>query len=293
MSHAVKIDYQGISIQCQSVCEMANSQLCKLDQMLDALENGSTRLLNSQTDALRKEITNIKKNLQNKIDSVLRKARNKASLGSVVVDSDFMGSHANAYEVIKEAEELEILVTRLADTKLVEMEALLNQLMNSRLTTHQDKLKDLASGKIRINYDVQEKMNAIVDEVIRQYVYLAWVDHPNASYDSLYSIAIKMKVTADNQQYVESEEKKIEEIKIELRNERIDEKIIENIVRHDVGTAKERVQKARKLANEEIINEKIQKKRDISNTAIIGNSGSISKDELIRILGISPYNNLR
>ena len=44
---------------------------------------------------------------------------------------------------------------------------------------------------------------------------------------------------------------------------------------------------------EEIINEKIQKKRDISNTAIIGNSGSISKDELIRILGISPYNNLR
>ena len=110
------VDYQGISIQCQSVCEMANSQLCKLDQMLDALENGSTRLLNSQTDALRKEITNIKKNLQNKIDSVLRKARNKASLGSVVVDSDFMGSHANAYEVIKEAEELEILVTRLADT---------------------------------------------------------------------------------------------------------------------------------------------------------------------------------
>ena len=44
---------------------------------------------------------------------------------------------------------------------------------------------------------------------------------------------------------------------------------------------------------EEIINEKIQKKRDISDTAIIGNSGSISRDELIRILGISPYNNLQ
>ena len=40
MSHAVRIDYQGISIQCQSICEMASSQLCKLDRMLDEIENG-------------------------------------------------------------------------------------------------------------------------------------------------------------------------------------------------------------------------------------------------------------
>lgn len=259
MSHAVRIDYQGISIQCQSVCEMANSQLCKLDQMLDVIESGSTRLLNSQTDALRKEITKNKKDLQNKIDSVLSKARKKASLGSIIVDSDYMGSHANAYEVIEESKELEIMVARLTDTKMVEMEALLNKLMNSKLVANQDKLKDLASGKIRINYDVQEKINAIVDEVIRQYVYLAWVDNPNASYDSLCSIATKMKVAADNQQYVAVEEKKIEEIKIELRNEKIDEKIIEKIVSRDNGTAKERVQKVRELANEEIVNEKIRR----------------------------------
>ncbi len=142
MSHAVRIDYQGISIQCQSVCEMANSQLCKLDQMLDVIESGSTRLLNSQTDALRKEITKNKKDLQNKIDSVLSKARKKASLGSIIVDSDYMGSHANAYEVIEESKELEIMVARLTDTKMVEMEALLNKLMNSKLVANQDKLKD-------------------------------------------------------------------------------------------------------------------------------------------------------
>lgn len=44
---------------------------------------------------------------------------------------------------------------------------------------------------------------------------------------------------------------------------------------------------------EEIINEKIQKKRDISDIAIIGNSGSISRDELIKILKISPYNDIQ
>ncbi|TCT16012.1 hypothetical protein EDC18_10226 [Natranaerovirga pectinivora] len=259
MSHAVRIDYQGISIQCQSICEMASSQLCKLDRMLDVLESGSTRLLNSQTDALRKEITKIKQQIQNKIDSVLSKAKKKASLGRVVVDSDYMGSHANAYEVINEAEELEVMVTTLADTKLVEMESLLNQLMNSQLATYQEKLKDLASGRIRINYDVQEKINMITDEVIRQYVYLAWVDNPDASYDSLYSLAMKMKYSADNRQYVAVEEKKIEEIKTELRDEKIDEKTIEKIVSQNDGTAKERVQKARELANAEIVNEKVRR----------------------------------
>lgn len=259
MSHAVRIDYQGISIQCQSVCEMASSQLCKLDQMLDAIESGSTKLLNSQTDALRKEITKTKRELQNKIDTVLSKARKKARLGSVVVDSDYMGSHANAYEVIKEADELEDMVARLTDTKLVEMEALLNRLMNDKLASNYEKLKDLASGRVRINFEVQEKINSIEDEVIRQYVYLAWVENPNSTYDSLRSIANKMKVLADNQQYASIEDKKIEEIKTELRNEKIDEKIIEKIVSHDEGTAKERIQKAREQANEEIVNEKVRR----------------------------------
>lgn len=201
MSHAVRIDYQGISIRCQSICEMASSQLCKLDKILDEIERGSTKLLNSQTEALRREITKTKQQLQNKIDSVCSRARRNARLGNIVVDSDFMGKHANAYGVIDEAEELEEMVSRLADTKMVEMESLLNQLMSERLEEHQGKLKELASGCVRINLDVQRKINSINDEIIKQYVYLAWVEHPEASFDTLYSIAMTNKEKADNQQY--------------------------------------------------------------------------------------------
>ena len=64
MSYAVRIDYQGISIECQSICEMASSQLCKLDKMLNEIEKESTQLLNTQTEALRKEITRTKQQLQ-------------------------------------------------------------------------------------------------------------------------------------------------------------------------------------------------------------------------------------
>jgi hypothetical protein len=238
---------------------MASSQLCKLDKMLDALERGSTRLLSSQTEALRKEISKTKQELQNKIDSVISKARRNASRGQVVVDSDFMGEHSKAYGVINEAKELEIMVARLSDTKLVEMESLLNQLMNGQLASHQEKLKNLALGKVQINHDVQERINAIGDEVIRQYVYLAWVNNPEAGFDSLYAVAIQMKETADNQQYASVENKKIEEIKSELRDEKIDEKTIERIVGQNYGSARERIRKAQENANAEIISEKVRR----------------------------------
>lgn len=260
MSHAVRIDYQGISIQCQSICEMASSQLCKLDKMLDEIEKGSTRLLNSQTAALRKEISKTKQELQSKIDSVIQHARrNAATNGTVVVDSDFMGKHANAYGVIGEARKLEEMVARLSDTKIIEFESLLNQLLGNQLEIQNEKLRDLASGKVRINVSVQQKIDAIEDEIIKQYVYLAWVEHPDEGFDRLYSRAMDVKTKADSQQYVKAEASKIEEIKTELRAEKIDEATIDRIVSVSDGTAKERIQKVREQANAEIVGEKVRK----------------------------------
>ena len=56
MSHISQIDYKFISIECQSICELANNQLYRLDKILENIESGSSELLNSQTDALKREI---------------------------------------------------------------------------------------------------------------------------------------------------------------------------------------------------------------------------------------------
>ena len=259
MSHAVRIDYQGISIQCQSICEMASSQLCKLDKMLDEIEKESARLLNSQTEALRKEIFKTKQKLQSKIDSVLQQARRNAGQETVVVDSDFMGKHSNAYRVIDEAKELEEMAARLSDTKIIEFESLLNQLLGNRLDEQNEKLKDLASGRVRINVAVQQKINEIDDEIIKQYVYLAWIDHPNENFERIYSIAIAAKEKADNQQYEKVKNQKIEEIKTDLRAEKIDEATIEKIVATSETGAKESIKEVRERANAEIVGEKVRK----------------------------------
>lgn len=283
MSHAVRIDYQGISIQCQSICEMASSQLCKLDKMLDEIEKGSTRLLNSQTEALRKEISKTKQKLQAKIDSVIQQARRNASKGTVVVDSDFMGKHANAYGVIDEARELEEMVARLSDTKIVEFESLLNQLLGNKLESQNEKLKDLASGKVRINVAVQQKIEEIEDEIVKQYVYLAWVDHPDESFDRLYSIAMTAKNVADRKQYESTEIAKIEEIKTELRAEKIDESTIERITSVSDGSAKDRIQKVREQANAEIVGEKVRKESVKIIVKAIKNRGFVVDAKSIKI----------
>lgn len=259
MSHAVRIDYRGISIQCQSICEMASKQLCKLDKMLDDIESSATQLLNFQTQSFRDEITKTKQQLQQKIEAVLSKARKNASQKTVVVDSDFMGKHRNAYDVVDEARELEEMVARLADTKIIEMESLLNRLLGNQLEEQNKKLKDLASGRIVINHGVQQRINAIEDEVFKQYVYLAWVDNPNESFDRLCDIALAEKDKADEKQYETIEEIKLEEIKEELRNEKIDERVIQQIVGVKDGSSKERIKKAREQANAEIVGEKVRK----------------------------------
>lgn len=284
MSHAVRIDYQGISIQCQSICEMASSHLCKLDKMLDEIENSSKRLLNSQTEALRKEIIKTKQKLQAKIDSVIQQARRNASRGTVVVDSDFMGKHAIAYGVIDEAKELEKMVARLSDTKIVEFESLLNQLLGNKLESQNERLKDLASGKLSINIEVQRKIEEIEDEIVKQYVYLAWVDHPDESFDRLYTIAMSVKDLADRKQYEITEKAKIEEIKIELREEKIDETTIDRITSVSNGTAKERIQRVREQANAKIVDEKVRKEsvkiivKSIKNRGFMVDAKSINID---------------
>ena len=44
MSHAVHINYEQIAVQCRSICEVAQNQLCELNKLLETLEESSSRL---------------------------------------------------------------------------------------------------------------------------------------------------------------------------------------------------------------------------------------------------------
>lgn len=56
MSQRVQINYEQIAVQCNSVCEVAESQLKALDAMIEKIESNSSTLLNEQTAALKRQI---------------------------------------------------------------------------------------------------------------------------------------------------------------------------------------------------------------------------------------------
>lgn len=268
MSRIVQIDYQAISIKCQSICEIATNQLYKLEETLDIIEKGSTKLLNFQTEELKKEIIKNKQDLQNKISLLISKAKKNESFGKVYIDSDDISEN-----IIKEAEELKKATENLIDIKVFEMEALLNQLMSERLF----------SKKLNFDNKIQKEIDNIEDEIMKQYVYVAWLDNPEYSFEELCTIAKEIKIKTEEGHYNLVENKKIEEIRQELKKQKIEEATIEKIINNQEGTVKERLQKIREDANKEIIDEKIRHESVKIIVKAIKKRGFIVSNDAIKI----------
>lgn len=248
MSHVSQIDYQFISIECQSICELANEQLCKLDKILENIESGSSQLLNSQTDALKEEILKSKRNIEDNIKSLINKVKKYA-------DSNYRGEYGDDYNLINEARNLKEMSENLINFKVTEMEALLNELMFERINSQRGKS---SSKKSNLSSDIQKKIDNMEDVIMKQYVYLAWLNNPECSFEELGNIAEEMKINAEEKHYNSIEKQEIREIKEELRKQKIEETTIEKIVNKQDTSAKERLQKIRSEANKEIIDEKIR-----------------------------------
>jgi len=132
MSHAVQINYEQIAVQCHSICEVAENQVAELDKMLADLEGSSSRLLNDQTEALRKQIEREKNQLLKEIQAVLARADEDAKKGIVTGDSDRLNV-GQTRAVITTAEQLRTRVNELAAGRLAEMRALLDSLLSESI----------------------------------------------------------------------------------------------------------------------------------------------------------------
>ena len=136
MSHAVQINYEQIAVQCHSICEVAENQVAELDRMLADLEGSSSRLLNVQTEALRKKIEKEKNELLKQIKAVLERADEDAKKGIVTGDSDRLNV-GQTRAVITTAEQLRARVNELSTGRLAEMRALLDSLLSESIAANQ------------------------------------------------------------------------------------------------------------------------------------------------------------
>ena len=174
MSHTVQINYEQIAVQCHSICEVAENQVAELDKMLADLEGSSSRFLNDQTEALRKQIEREKSQLLKEIKTVLERADEDAKKGIVTGDSDRLNI-GQTRSVIATAEQLRTRVNELAAGRFAEMRALLDSLLSESIATSQARMIDRANGIIRLDEATKKFLDTIEDEVLRQFVYIAFV----------------------------------------------------------------------------------------------------------------------
>jgi len=261
MSRTVRIDYEGISIECQNICDLAGNQLCKLNRMLDELETNASRLVNAQTEALKHEILDMRNQLQRQIDKVAAVAANNARRGVVYTDFDFDRTHINADAPVQEARVLKKMVNQFCTSRLAEVEALFRQLLNQKLEENQAELYDRAFGVVNVDGSFMQRVSRIEDKILQQYVYLAWLKDRSASFPVLLQRGQEAMAKSTGQLMEEQREQQLSEIREEMKTSGVAPDIIEKVMTlHADDDAQTQINAAREQATEEIIGEMNRKK---------------------------------
>ena len=249
MSHQVQIDYQGIAIQCHSVCEVAQTQLKELDELLANIKAQSSRLIEDRAETLAREIEHEKARLLEQIKGVSEQATTQANRRSNAV----VGSLNNART-------LQIAVDNLATKRLIEFESLLQTLLGESISAHQRKLREQNSGVVTVDSRTQSLLDGITDEVLRQFTYLAYLGDNTLVGDNLLQAGKSLMEQTVNKTYEERYEQERAKIRAELEASRVAPETVEKVLEDRQGTAQEKLVAIRQNATAEIIGEKVRQK---------------------------------
>lgn len=255
MSHQVKIDYEQIAVQCNSVCEVAESQLKALDALIEKIESNSSTLLNEQTVVLKMQIEKEKVALRKQIEIVRKKAEEDAKRGVVQTNNhDVRYQHMN--DSINAANELRRQIDTLASQKMVEYEGLLSTLLLESLQSNYQKLLNQGNGVVTVDDALKQFLDGIKDETLRQFTYIAYLQNTSLRGEALLE-AGRALVGKTYETRLEEERSRIRE---ELKAARVEASTIEEVTKASTGTAKEQIAAMQEAATAEIVGEKVRQK---------------------------------
>lgn len=261
MSHTVQIDYQGIAIQCQSICEVAETQLYELERMLTKIREESSSLMKGQAAKLAQEIEREKDLLLKNINALKERAVDFGKRGVVSVDMDAVAKRNQNEENIRAtAETLRKSVDVLASQRLIELQSLLQALLVESIQEHQRKLREQNNGVITVDSRTQSLLDGISDEVLRQFTYLAYLSDNTLVGDKLLQAGKSLMEQTVNQTYEERYEQERAKIRAELEVARVAPETVDKVLGESRGTAQEKLTAIRQNATAEIVGEKVRQK---------------------------------
>ncbi len=262
MSHQVVINYEGIAIQCQSICDVASKQLCKIDRLIETIDNYSSKLLNEQSRRMRESLLVSKKQIIMQLESVISQAQLQSKRGNVSVSSHDTQTPQAANSVLVEAKRLSQLVDDLTTSQIVAYEGLLNRLLSDSVSETSRMVAERSKGNVRYDSDFADFINTISDSVLREFVYIAWLDNTNfgKSNEELLQIGEREMRNRTEQAYKDKKDAIVADIKRDMVEAKLDSATIESVIMDDgEGSVDEQIVALRKKATAEIIGEGVRR----------------------------------
>lgn len=255
MSQKVIVDYEGIAIECESICELAKDKLNELENIAITINDNSTCIANEQTRSILQQILQQKGNLAKQIKTVEDTAQSNACKGKVDMDNMSEEYHQST-QVVDSASQLKDMVDELSSQRIVQYKALVDKLLSTKLQQDYQNLLAQASGKFVLPKDVEIVLDSIRDDMQRQFALMAYIQDKTLRGQDLVVAGTKLI----DQSYQDRQKLEIQEIRQKLIAAKIDKEKIQAIINIDKGSAKENIQSIATECNKAIIDEKIRKK---------------------------------
>lgn len=260
MSRQVVINYEAIAIECRSICEVAEKQLCQIDELLKKIDATSKSLQGYETAGMKNQLRERAAVIRLRIDEIIKQSEKVGEQGTVQTDSDYI--RINPREIVEAAQILSNEVNKLTTDDIARYEVLLNTLLESKISENNQNLRLRASGTVAYSAEFSAALDSTKDEVLKGFVYLEWLDNRNTAktFDEIKSIAeSKLKNGAEN--YFKTERKQlVAQIESEMRVAKLDEKTIASVMATEYADAREQIAEMRARATAELVGESVRKK---------------------------------
>lgn len=281
MSHQAIIDYEGEAIKCCAICKMAKGTLNELDKMLNEIDEKSSLLLDKETEGLKNSILKERKRLNVGIEELEILAKKQQSMGKVRGD---LSQAKKSKDIVNKASEILTSCQELNGSRLLEYQTLLNKLLVTKVEQRNKILQMMSSGTIVYNDEFAKKMNDIQDDVLRNYIYLEYIESKNIgkSFEELYKQA-KDKLDSELQKTIsEKRESIINDAIKRLKSNDVDEKTISEIT-NVKELNKDTINQLQEKINNEIVDEHIRKETIKSIIKVIERRGFIVDRKNIKL----------
>lgn len=261
MSQQVVIDYSGISIKVSAQCENAVHSLCKIDKVLNKINETSKTLIDNQIQNYENYLLNAKEKIKREIEYFQQKLNDYKRRQKIITNNHDI-QYAEFLKIQKDLENqsqnLQNTVNELTGSKLEVINDMIDKNLQNAGNIAMQNLQNQAYGIKDLNEKILNEINTIEDIALREITYSQYIQNTSLSLDEVLKQGQSTYEKIQDEVIESKQEELIDELKSNLKSSGVGQDEIENIISVEKFNA-QTYDELNKKANNAIIDEKVRK----------------------------------